>query len=263
MMRLVQRPVYICLVQMCVLGTVGGRAIAQTPSPSMPSPDSVNEAIAPSSSRPVLQLGSEGEEVAEIQAMLTLLGFYDGPVSGRFGEQTEAAVTRFQRAANLTADGIVGAGTWNSLLPATTRVDVPPSPQQSTDQPTDQSPEQAPNPPSNLTATPAVETSEAQPRPTSSPSPDSSDSSASTDSTDSEAIPYVEYPVLRRGMRGAAVLGLQEKLSAIGVYNGPIDGIFGAQTEAAVIAAQRRLNLTQDGVVGSATWTAILELNQP
>ena len=60
-------------------------------------------------------------------------------------------------------------------------------------------------------------------------------------------------------MRGAAVIGLQERLNAIGVYNGPIDGIFGSQTEAAVIAAQRRFNLTPDGVVGTATWTSLLQ----
>lgn len=231
-----------------VLGNVGMSAIAQSTSPSIPSPTPVN--LTNPTSRPVLRLGSEGEDVKQIQAMLALLGFYDGPISGRLGENTEAAVTRFQRAASLTADGIVGASTWNSLLPSAARVTTPPPPDQPAEQPT--------SPPAHST----IEAAAPQPRPAPSTAPDihSSPSTDPAPSTDDETVPYVEFPVLRRGMRGAAVIGLQEKLNAIGVYNGPIDGIFGSQTEAAVIEAQRRLNLTQDGVVGSATWTAILDL---
>jgi peptidoglycan hydrolase-like protein with peptidoglycan-binding domain len=247
------------IVQLCVVLTATVPAIAQSPSPAPPSASPENSAIANPTSRPLLRLGSESDDVVEVQAMLLLLGFYDGPISGRFGEQTEAAVTRFQQAANLTADGIVGASTWNRLLPSATRVNVPPPPAQSTAQPIAQPTAQ----PTAAPANPTVETSTPPTRPTQPTTPDTETSSPvnPTASPDHESIPYVEFPVLRRGMRGAAVLGLQERLSAIGVYDGPIDGIFGAQTEAAVIAAQRQLNLTQDGIVGSATWTAILDLN--
>lgn len=38
-------------------------------------------------------------------------------VDGKFGVQTEAAVKRFQRAQELTTDGVIGAQTWPRLCP--------------------------------------------------------------------------------------------------------------------------------------------------
>lgn len=60
-------------------------------------------------------------------------------------------------------------------------------------------------------------------------------------------------------MTGAEVTQLQERLTAIGVFSGAIDGVFGAETQTAVEAAQRRFNLEPDGVVGPATWEALLQ----
>ncbi|MBE9177564.1 peptidoglycan-binding protein [Oculatella sp. LEGE 06141] len=59
-------------------------------------------------------------------------------------------------------------------------------------------------------------------------------------------------------MQGPAVSRLQERLQATGFFDGAIDGIFGPQTQAAVRAAQRNFQLDPDGVVGPATWTALL-----
>jgi len=73
-----------------------------------------------------------------------------------------------------------------------------------------------------------------------------------------EPAPSGEFPILRRGARGEAVRGLQSRLSAIGVYQGEIDGIFGPGTEEAVKAAQSKFGLEADGIVGGATWAAIL-----
>lgn len=60
------------------------------------------------------------------------------------------------------------------------------------------------------------------------------------------------------GMKGDAVIRLQERLKALGFYKGPIDGDFGTQTEQAVRQAQRHYGLEVDGVVGPATWDALL-----
>jgi peptidoglycan hydrolase-like protein with peptidoglycan-binding domain len=59
--------------------------------------------------------------------------------------------------------------------------------------------------------------------------------------------------LIRRGDRGADVTRLQELLLALGYDPGPVDGIFGPQTGAAVMAFQQDLGLTVDGLVGPQT----------
>ncbi len=67
-----------------------------------------------------LRIGSTGAAVRRIQYWLnTVRGYIDGlpllNVDGNFGQATAAAVRTFQTWAGLTADGIVGAATWNAL----------------------------------------------------------------------------------------------------------------------------------------------------
>ncbi|HZK00903.1 MAG TPA: LysM peptidoglycan-binding domain-containing protein [Tissierellaceae bacterium] len=69
--------------------------------------------------------------------------------------------------------------------------------------------------------------------------------------------PTQPCPTLRLGSRGASVTELQRRLLSFGFNPGPIDGIFGSQTQAAVISFQRSRNLVADGVVGVQTWTAL------
>ena len=76
---------------------------------------------------------------------------------------------------------------------------------------------------------------------------------------------YPGYP-LRRGTSGPSVVAVQVSLNRIS-QNYPaipkiasVDGIFGAQTEAAVRKFQEVFNLTPDGIVGPATWYAIVRL---
>ncbi|MBW4611294.1 MAG: peptidoglycan-binding protein [Hassallia sp. WJT32-NPBG1] len=66
----------------------------------------------------ILALGSTGAEVEALQKQLKELGFYNGVVNGDYAESTELAVSKFQKAKNLIADGIAGAITRNSLLTA-------------------------------------------------------------------------------------------------------------------------------------------------
>ena len=73
---------------------------------------------------------------------------------------------------------------------------------------------------------------------------------------------YPGYP-LRRGITGPSVVVVQVQLNRIS-QNYPaipkismVDGIFGAQTEAAVRKFQEIANLAVDGVVGRQTWYAL------
>ena|SRR5438132_8791316 len=66
-------------------------------------------------------------------------------------------------------------------------------------------------------------------------------------------------PTLRNGSSGEPVRQLQEALRELGHDPGPIDGQFGARTEAAVKAYQQERGIAVDGVVGPITWRNIDE----
>ncbi|BAY61577.1 peptidoglycan-binding domain 1 [Calothrix brevissima NIES-22] len=61
------------------------------------------------------KFGSNGSEVANIQRCLKRLGYFNGPINGNFGSQTQQAVIAFQQAKKLPTDGVVGVGTERSL----------------------------------------------------------------------------------------------------------------------------------------------------
>lgn len=63
----------------------------------------------------VLQIGSNGPEVVDLQYILQVRGFNPGQTDGDFGLTTEAAVKEFQRSRNLGDDGIVGSSTWTAM----------------------------------------------------------------------------------------------------------------------------------------------------
>lgn len=69
--------------------------------------------------------------------------------------------------------------------------------------------------------------------------------------------PSEACPLLRQGNTGPDVRDLQTRLRNFGFDPGPIDGIFGPTTHAAVIAFQRSRGLVPDGLVGVLTWTAL------
>ena len=99
-----------------IIATTGTIAIAQTE----PRPMGTLQ-------RPVLEIGSTGVEVSELQATLKLLGYYTGPVNGTYSEETAAAVSAFQTDAGLSANGVVNQSTWNRLLPASPVAEEPKS----------------------------------------------------------------------------------------------------------------------------------------
>lgn len=241
--------------------------------------------------RPLLRLGSEGQAVTELQAALKLLGYYSDVVDGVYRDSTAIAVSQFQQAAGLTPDGITGPATWNRLFPSTPSsvVRSSPTPTSSSTPPVVVR--------SSPTSTSSSKPTAARSSPTSSNNPASSfpvptilQSTNSSDRVDKAApeepaarrqsnrqnlnqpastqtnpstatnpqTVAVTLPILKQGMQGPAVVQLQERLKRLGFLQGSVDGVFGEATQAAVKAAQQKFNLEPDGVVGSATWSALL-----
>jgi hypothetical protein len=73
----------------------------------------------------------------------------------------------------------------------------------------------------------------------------------------STAAPVTAMPTLRKGAAGDLVVWAQEHLVSAGEHI-RIDGGFGKQTLAAVEGFQLAHGLSVDGVIGTATWTALL-----
>ncbi len=55
------------------------------------------------------------------------------------------------------------------------------------------------------------------------------------------------------GSRGQEVRSVQQKLKQLGFYGGSVDGVFGAQTRRAVVAFQKSVGITADGIAGPKT----------
>jgi peptidoglycan hydrolase-like protein with peptidoglycan-binding domain len=64
---------------------------------------------------PMLKTGDNNNDVATLQTRLNELGYNCGEVDGVFGAKTRAAVIAFQKANNLSVDGVAGPQTWAAL----------------------------------------------------------------------------------------------------------------------------------------------------
>lgn len=76
-----------------------------------------------------LYWGSSGDMVSRVQQKLKTWGYYTGEVDGKFGQSLYNAVVLFQKKNGLTADGVVGKGTYAALgitvnTPATSSASV-------------------------------------------------------------------------------------------------------------------------------------------
>jgi len=154
----------------------------------------------------VLQFGSSGEAVTQLQTRLAELGYFQGSPTGNFGPATETAVIQFQQASGLIADGVVGTETTNTLYGSV-------------------------NPAPLVQAAPPIQTF----------NPVASDNNR----------------ILQLGDVGSDVTNLQQRLSNLGYYQGPIDGNFGAATQSAVTQFQQDNGLVADGIAGPLTLSSI------
>ncbi|MEH2191322.1 MAG: peptidoglycan-binding protein [Nostoc sp.] len=160
-----------------------------------------------------LEAGDRGPSVRNLQQKLKTAGFYQASVTQVYDTSTQEAVRRFQSAAGLPVDGIVGANTlqklesWQANKPSTT----------------------------NRQAKTVVSTQATKP-------------STTTATTQRRNSNY-----LTKGDEGENVRALQERLRVAGFYYGNATGIFGPITEEAVKRFQDSYKLSVDGVVGPAT----------
>lgn len=76
----------------------------------------------------VLRIGNSGDSVKALQLRLQALGYYTGKIDGSFGTGTAQAVSDFQKANKLTADGVAGPKTMAKLYAANVTAAASPSP---------------------------------------------------------------------------------------------------------------------------------------
>ena len=176
-----------------------------------------------------LQAGSEGRQVRILQHKLGVA------VDGVYGPQTEAAVRAFQQREGLPVDGAVGQQTSAALSGRPPAVSAPASLLSANGENATGSGEPAsPNrhPAALVAQTGGTEAG-----------------SPATDAVASTKAPAHEAPAPRTAVD--PVVRLQERLGV------SVDGSYGPETERAVKHLQAVDHLRVDGVVGSATWSAL------
>jgi peptidoglycan hydrolase-like protein with peptidoglycan-binding domain len=125
----------------------------------------------PTTTTPAQPTTPAGPAVADLQTVMTHLGFYSGPIDGVYSDETTAAVAEMQKALGVTADGVYGPETDAAL----------------------------------------------------------------------------------KGKAKDVVIQIQTVLTEYGYYTGPIDGDYGANTQAAVEKLQTDLGVPADGRFGAET----------
>ncbi|HAG85695.1 MAG TPA: hypothetical protein DCL61_32300 [Cyanobacteria bacterium UBA12227] len=185
----------------------------------------------------IFRQGDSGVEVTEIQKRLQELNYFNRQPTGYFGQVTEDAVIRFQQDQGLAPDGIVGQSTKAALFNQTESRVRSESPVNRT---------------VSLTTLPPPRPVGTLPPPrelgTLPPPPNFPGTSSRQEVTQTQSIKE-----LRFGDRGSAVSQLQQKLREEGFDPGPVNGIYGVQTEEAVKQFQRANRLRVDGIAGSQT----------
>ena len=68
---------------------------------------------------------------------------------------------------------------------------------------------------------------------------------------------------IQRGSAGDDVARLESRLADLGLYSGPIDGVFGGGVESAVKTFQKTNNLSSDGIAGPLTWERLFPGQAP
>ena len=214
-----------------------------------------------------LRKGATGSAVKDLQTKLKKLGFYNAYVDGSYGDTTVAAVKAFQKKYNLTADGVAGSETLKKLDSAYKNADSDKDDDSLRKGATGSAVKNLQTKLKKLgfynasidgdygdTTVAAVKAFQKKYNLTA----DGVAGSETLKKLDSayknaDSNTSTDDDSLRKGATGTAVKTLQTNLKKLGFYTAYVDGSFGATTESAVKAFQKKYGLTADGVAGSAT----------
>lgn len=234
-----------------------------------------------------LRSGSSGSEVARMQTYLNALRTAQYPtlprltVDGRFGASTRQAVEAFQALKGLTADGVIGRNTWDAIVCAYNNIasgsantypgialrqgssgqDVRHMQSYLNDLAKTYTAINTQTVDGKYGANMAAATRRFQRQMGLSADGVIGQNTwnkivAVHTTRENVVTPYPGY-VLRQGASGDNVRYIQSYLNATGASL-TVDGRFGSGTQRAVVAFQAQHNLTADGIVGSATWAALV-----
>ena len=226
-------------------------------------------ASAPRKADGTLKRGDRGDAVVTLQKRLRELGYLTDTADGIFGDTTEEAIKKFQKAVGLAADGVAGATTQAKL--------------------------NASNAPENTAVILRQGSSGAAVKSLQKRLIElgylggSADGNFGTgtksalmdfqsaaglkvtgvaDVDTQEALEASDAPekggvTLKQGMSGDAVKRLQNRLIELGYMTGTADGGFGASTKAAVEPFQRKAGLDADGIAGPTTLAVLYDDDAP
>ena len=161
--------------------------------------------------------GSRGDDAKLVQQRLIDLGYLSGKADGVFGTKSVAALKAFQTMNGLKADGVAGSGT-NAVLFSHLAL---------------RADYVAPIVP--VQTTPA----------------------AATPVPSYEPVTKENVVVIGSGVKGEAVVRLQQRLTQLGYYSATMDGVCNADDVAAIRAFQRMNGLSVDGVAGYDTQSVL------
>ena len=214
-----------------------------------------------------LRMGDSGSAVKDLQTKLKKLGYYDGTVDSTFGSGTYAAVRAFQKKYNLTADGVAGSETLKKLDSAYKNAGSDKDDDSLRKGATGSAVKDLQTKLKKLgfynasidgdygdTTVAAVKAFQKKYNLTADGVAGSETlKKLDTAYKNADSNTSTDDDSLRKGATGTAVKTLQTNLKKLGFYTAYVDGSFGATTESAVKAFQKKYGLTADGVAGSAT----------
>ena len=169
-----------------------------------------------------LKYGSSGEDVKRLQERLIALKYYNGKVSGNYLEGSTAGISAFQKKSGLEETG---------------RADIETQ--------------------ARLFAEDALAKTDTQPVANELPGDEEMVVTGDGEALDFEALNKDYQKKITRGTSGAIVKDVQNRLTELGFYTGPVTGNFMNQTQAATKVFQTQNGLKSDGIIGEDTWNAM------